>query len=102
MPENNCAVSRNASHTSLLPSVQKLWQFAQHTDARCRHYWWTATPPVQRIVWKFLPVRYLCSFKNRGFECAAGIQSESGQKCRSIFGVILISMFPTVLYPGLL
>lgn len=50
MPENNCAVGRNASHTSLLPSVQKLWQFAQHTDARCRHYCWTATPPV----WKFL------------------------------------------------
>lgn len=54
MPENNCAVSRNASSTSLLPSVQKLWQFAQHTAARCRHYCWTATPPAQRIVWKFL------------------------------------------------
>lgn len=49
------AVSRNTSYTSLLPSVPKLGQFAQHTDARCRHYCWaTATPVwVAFLIWVF-------------------------------------------------
>lgn len=49
MPGDDCAVSRNSSSTSLLPSAERLWQFAQHTAARCRHYCWTATPPAREM-----------------------------------------------------
>lgn len=41
------SVSRNVSHTSLLPSVQKLWQFAWLFHARCRRDS-CAAPPVGR------------------------------------------------------
>lgn len=86
MPENNCAVSRNASHTSLLPSVQKLWQFARHADARCRHYCWTATPPVH-IVRKFLPSQIYALSKTEVLYVR--IQSENGKNI-SLFGVISV------------
>lgn len=49
MPGDDCAVSRNSSSTSLLPSAERLWQFAQHTAARCRHYCWTAIPPAREM-----------------------------------------------------
>lgn len=58
MPENNCAVSRNSSSMSLLPSVQRLWQFLEHTAATCQCFSWTRLRTSGSLT-------YLGSFKKK-------------------------------------
>lgn len=63
---NKCAVSRNSPSASLLPSVQKLWQFAGHTqlpDANITAG--PAAPPAQRAVAKKFSQKPALSWKAR-------------------------------------
>lgn len=88
---NKCAVSRNSPSASLLPSVQKLWQFARHTqlpDANITAG--PAAPPAQRAVAKKSSQKPTLSSKARLWSVAIpgavtkpphnGVQVESSAK----------------------